>query len=259
MQALADSQTCSNTQKAYEPKEIEWNEYCDTVVTNKSSYVRGVTKDKVYRFMVYVAMRSKRKPPGSSKKASSKKKQALLKYFDHEQYLATNKMFEDWLKSKAMGEDSTPPCPEDAIGADLYNTYKSVIKLINGKQLNAQPWEQIWTSDVLVLTKWVKLRRKISDKASHKEKVDGNFDPFKLLANFGRLEERFWQSGYPNHCSAVTWLRNRMVLLATTKGILRGESIMKAELSDFLGVPIQQKNDPHMSYICVMEIAFGKR
>jgi hypothetical protein len=49
-----------------------------------------------------------------------------------------------------------------------------------------------------------------------------------------------------------------MILLATEKGILRGESIMKAELSDFLGVPIKQANDPHMSYICIMEIAFGK-
>jgi hypothetical protein len=129
---------------------------------------------------------------------------------------------------------------------------------LHRSQKSTDTWEQIWSADVRHLEAWVKKRGKAVDKANYTEKANGAFNPIKILANFARLEGTLWHSGDGNVRSAVTWLRNRMILLATEKGILRGESIMKAELSDFLGVPIKQANDPHMSYICIMEIAFGK-
>ena len=54
-------------------------------------------------------------------------------------------------------------------------------------------------------------------------------------------------------------LRHRYCLLHLTSGILRCESLHRAELSDFLGITIPKKDtDVHAMYVMVNQIAFGK-
>ena len=58
--------------------------------------------------------------------------------------------------------------------------------------------------------------------------------------------------------SAVTELRNRYVLLHTTSGILRFESLEKACLSDFLGIIIEKKDDVHPLFVMITHVFTGK-
>ena len=54
------------------------------------------------------------------------------------------------------------------------------------------------------------------------------------------------------------WYRNRFVFNWSKSGILRCESIYKAELSDTFHVTFQAPKDPHPWTALVMSIALGK-
>ena len=73
------------------------------------------------------------------------------------------------------------------------------------------------------------------------------------------IEQRLWNKGAHNKRSAVTQLRNRYVLTHTTSGILRFESLRKAELSDFLALNIKRKKDVHSCTVMVTQLPTGKQ
>ena len=58
--------------------------------------------------------------------------------------------------------------------------------------------------------------------------------------------------------SCLAWLRNRYCFLQTYSGILRCESVQKAELSDLLSIDMQKSSDIHNIELLVMQIATGK-
>ena len=64
--------------------------------------------------------------------------------------------------------------------------------------------------------------------------------------------------GAANYRSAYAYLRHRFCLLFSTSGILRCESLYKAELSDFLGLSYKQETDVHKFYMMIMQISTGK-
>ena len=47
-------------------------------------------------------------------------------------------------------------------------------------------------------------------------------------------------------------------MLFTTSGILRCESLYKAELSNFIGLRMKKTTDVHSLYLLIMQIATGK-
>ena len=74
------------------------------------------------------------------------------------------------------------------------------------------------------------------------------------------IEESFYQSGVRSRSQATVGssLRNRFVFLATTCGLLRGESMFKMELSDLFALNWGGPKDPHPMMILVCQIAKGK-
>ena len=84
------------------------------------------------------------------------------------------------------------------------------------------------------------------------------FAPFTVIQKYNNIEEKLWANGLKNTRSAVTQLRNRYVLTHTTSGILRFESLAKAELSDFLSIEIKREEDTHPLTIMVTQLPTGK-
>ena len=68
-----------NTKAAYEPKQLEFLEFCDEIYGNAAT-ARHIDADKVYRFLFYVTHRKKKKP------GPKKKGQKPAGSFDAEQY-----------------------------------------------------------------------------------------------------------------------------------------------------------------------------
>jgi hypothetical protein len=57
---------------------------------------------------------------------------------------------------------------------------------------------------------------------------------------------------------SYAWIRNRYYFLQSYCGILRCDSLFKAELSNTLGITIQKKQDPHRLYLLILQMASGK-
>ena len=106
----------------------------------------------------------------------------------------------------------------------------------------------------------VKLQKSRAGKKNFKEKINhasasmGAVEHVKDMENFLLHYGFNWTDGRQVFAS----LRNRYIFLHTCRGILRGESLFKGELSDEFGIECQREDDPHQFYIAIMQIATGK-
>jgi hypothetical protein len=81
-----------------------------------------------------------------------------------------------------------------------------------------------------------------------------------IVEQYCKIEEALWQHGSQNKRSVASGLRHRYCLLHLTSGILRCESLYRAELSDFLGLLVPKKPiDPHNMWLMITQIPQGKQ
>ena len=239
----------ANTSLAYDPKEEEWRQYCRHVYPhNRTAEI--LNKDRVYRFLFYQCFREMKKRGG--RRGGGRWAQV----FDTESY-------DSLMRSVDTGADQlATPCPRKGLAHQAIAQYKAVLKNLYRRQVvdkvQALPWELIWTARCDELVHIVKTRLPKQKKANYEEKVDHAFDPYNIVQKYPDIEEKLWEKGLQNTRSAVTQLRNRYVLLHTTSGILRFESLQKAELSDFLAVEVKKEQDSHALTIMVTQLATGK-
>jgi hypothetical protein len=90
------------------------------------------------------------------------------------------------------------------------------------------------------------------------EKLEAEFAPYAAVDKYDKLEHELWDRGRVSHRSAGSWLRNRYCMLHTTSGILRCESMYRAELSDFLELTLKKKEDPHPLTLMITQLPTGK-
>jgi hypothetical protein len=80
-----------------------------------------------------------------------------------------------------------------------------------------------------------------------------------MIDSYGEIEEQLWLHGSTNKRSAACGLRHRYCLLHLTSGLLRCESLYRAELSDFLGITVPKRpTDIDRVYVMVTQIPEGK-
>jgi Centromere DNA-binding protein complex CBF3 subunit, domain 2 len=110
------------------------------------------------------------------------------------------------------------------------------------------------------LVKHVKERVPLRKKANYEEKVDGEFAPYMMVEHYSSIEAMMWaDADQPGNRSVCCGLRHRYCVLHLTSGILRCESIYRAEFSDFLGIYIpKQDTDVHQPYVMISQIPIGK-
>jgi hypothetical protein len=98
-------------------------------------------------------------------------------------------------------------------------------------------------------------------KKQYKKKYTRAFGNYATIEKFGDLEEELWclYDRSSNIRSACSHLRNRYHVLHMTSGILRSESLYRAELSDFMGVTLKDnQSDIHQMFVMINQIAIGK-
>ena len=71
------------------------------------------------------------------------------------------------------------------------------------------------------------------------------------------VEQKMWSKSTKIKGTG-SWFRNRFVFLYTTAGILRSESLFRAELSDFLSIRVKKAEDIHPLLLMITQIPEGK-
>jgi hypothetical protein len=110
------------------------------------------------------------------------------------------------------------------------------------------------------LLKVVKGQKQRVKKLGYAEKVDHEMPPYGALDTSDQTENALFQSGCVTDArSTFSSLRNRFTFLFTVGGILNGESVYMAELSDLLHCKIQREHcDPHPVTVMILQMATGK-
>jgi hypothetical protein len=241
-----------NTKLAYDGKTAEFYQYCASLYPT-DPFKNNLESIKVWNFMFYQCMRPKRKQGGAKKRADGVD---TFVRSDYEEVMASYKTwFED--------QSEAPPEPADPVGKSMVAQYKAAIYHIYedqcAKKVCSANWDQIWLAPIKNLETLVKERRASNNKKNHKEKLDHEFSPYTIVEEYPNIEAEMWERGNgTNTRSTFAWLRHRFCLLFSTSGILRCESLYKAELSDFLGLPMQNGPDPHQLSVMIMQIPSGK-
>ena len=246
-----------STRNVNDPKIQEYYDYCLSLYGNSDPYYCNLDDNKVFNFMFYQSMREPRQQGG--------KKNRTRLGFDRADFDSIMQQYRAWMATEDdmnATSSSPPPEPENSLGPNSFAQYKSCLKWIYRDQVarhvTSLTWDQIWTLKCENLQQLVKTRTPANKKKNYHEKVDYEFAPYTVVEDFPKIETETWVSGYGSVRSASAWLRHRYCLLQSTSGILRCESLFKAELSDMLGITVQHEHDPHPLYVLVMQIATGK-
>jgi hypothetical protein len=239
----------ANTSAAYDPKVAEFKAYCTSVYADEE-FAHNLDHTKVWKFMFYQCMRPKKKCGGPKNRANA--------FFDRLDYDKVMAAYKDWFGNQSQ----PPPEPADPVGRSVMVQYKAAVQCIfqdqKAKKVCAASWEDIWPLCLKNLENLVKGRRAANNKKNHVEKLDHEFAPYTIVEEYPKIEAAMWERGNgTSRRSTYAWLRHRFCLLFSTSGILRCESLFKAELSDFLGLHMKKETDPHKLFLMIMQIPSG--
>ena len=156
------------------------------------------------------------------------------------------------------------PRPTRPIGKATFDQYKAVFrkmyKVQTAKNVLSLHWEAVWKMGLDEMALHVKTRAPRIKRETYQEKVSGEISPYLIVEEYSAIEEMLWNDSKV-HCRRMiaTRLRHRYCLQHLTAGILRCESLHKAEWSDFLGITIPKKvTDIDDMYIMINQIPIGK-
>jgi hypothetical protein len=243
-----------STSTIYDAKSKEYFGYC-TSLYPRDRYAMVLSQYKVYRFMFYQSFRDQKKR-GGTRDAT----RANGNNFVRSDYDLVMARYDDYLSNRSDG--SAPPEPTKPVGKQTIDQYKAVLRWIyksqTAQRVLALVWDQIWTLPCENLHKVVKERRSAMKKLNYEEKLEAEFAPYTAVMQYDQIEEVLWKKGDTNIRSACAWLRHRFCLLYSTSGILRCESLYRAELSDFLGLDMKKPEDVHPLFLMISQIPQGK-
>lgn len=244
-----------NTQKAMDPKAKEYFAFCDLVYPN-DPFKFTLDYMKVYKFMYYQSFREQKQRGG-------KKQQGGNELFDLE-------LFHELMAQFASYDPDSPealgnyPRPTRPIGKATFDQYKAVFrrlyKVQRAKNVLSLHWDSIWMMGLDEMAKHVKTRAPKIKRQSYQEKVDGEFAPYLIVEQYPMIEEALWNdSKVVSRRMIAARLRHRYSAQHLTAGILRCESLSKAEWSDFLGIIIPKKiTDIDDMFCMINQIPLGK-
>jgi len=254
---LNDSHCPNNTMKQFDNKVLEHFDFCDKVHPY-DAYRHILAADKICRFMWFQCFRERKSRDGTKAARTTGAKfnlaecQALLAQFPQEPGVQMN--------------PAEHPVPKQPTGCSTFAICKALFRKSHKVQVCEQKlspiWDQLWGMDMDDLKNHVKNRAPWVKKETHQEKVAGEFAPCTTVKRHCETEAKLWEDSVEatgNKQSINTALRHQHALLHLTSGILRFESLCRAELSDFLCVrPPMQDKDVHQPFVMVNQIAQGK-
>jgi Centromere DNA-binding protein complex CBF3 subunit, domain 2 len=260
---MGDSIRPGNTTRAFEPKTEEYFQFCQHLYPN-DPYKFNLSYDKVYRFMFYVAFRDNKTKAGTKESRKARKdavKQGI--HFDVNEYNKVMSRF-NFSPGAQISEEDWPK-PEHPISLSNFEQYKAVIRKIYkvqiAKRVLSTTWDHIWQMGLDSLREHVKVRTPQAKKESYAEKLAGEFAPYAAVEEYPAIESVLWEDSRVacGRRGVAAGLRHRYCLLQLTSGILRCESLYRAELSDFLTIrPPKRAIDVHPMLLMINQIMQGK-
>jgi len=253
---LNDAHRPANTAKQFDNRMLEHFDFCDKVYPHDQCR-HTLAADKMHRFMWHQCFREKKTRGGSLAARTIGAKFNLAEYQQlTSQFPST---------PGVMMDPAQHPAAVNPTGYSTFSIYKALFRKLYRLQVyeNKLPpiWDQLWGMDMDDLKNHVKDRAPRIKKETHQEKVNGMFAPHTIVERCGEIEAKLWidSACHNNKRSINTNLRHRYSLLHLTSGVLRCESLYRAELSDFLCVrPPRQEKDVHQPFVMVNAIAQGK-
>ena len=280
-----------NTSLAYDPKVIEFKQFCDQVFGGLPlSGPQGrynVNQTKVYGFFLYVAFRE-RKRRGRKKSVEDNTVVNNSVVFDVKEWnriavtmkrattgqiLNSNPEELETLQLATKGRFCSAFYkliePKKGVGFSTMVTTKAAIKKLWLSQVEGTPLlsmeDEIFGLTFTKMMNIVKERKIRQARLNYVEKVDKDSAPMESVSHINVLEQSLFDHGVStsgkfkaSQKSVHSSLRNRFIFLCTTCGVLRGESMFKAELSDLYNIAVTQKKDPHPFMILILQISAGK-
>ena len=243
-----------NTQKAYDPKNDEYVDFCNHAYSSHGISTRyTVTTEKLFLFLFYHAFREQYKRGGMN--------HGRAHGFSGSDYDYVQETWATYQSQFDAGTLTEIPDPANPVGWDTINTYKAVVYNIWEEQAsegaNSLSWDLIFSRKCRLLCDLVKNRKRRVKRKQNAEKIDHEFAPFTSMGQVGNIELQFWLDGKTPR-SMLPALRNRFVFLMCYCGLLRHESLFLGELSDMLHVQYDREKDWDPFFIMVMQIATGK-
>jgi hypothetical protein len=254
-EAVSRSYTVENTKKVYDRVKREWTDFCNCITDEDDDFPTFMNAQKVSDFMFYQCFRRRQKVGGRNGGA--------VLSFNYEDYKAVLAQYCDayhlWKQNK---ENVSFPDPGvEGVGSSAIIQYRAGLKKIFETQVstnqNSLAWDKVWTIQAKNLVKIVESRKMRVKREKYEEKVTKEFAGYHAVERFDEIERVFWDGGFDNIRSSFPYIRYRMLFLYTTSGILRCESLTKAELSDFQGLTVKKETDIDPLYVMVSQIPEG--
>ena len=244
--AVAEQDIPENSRLIKKRIEREWHDYCFHVDA-QGTFPLQMTPTKVYNFIFFQVFREKK--TGTSRNTlfdGHEYDRVLLEYHTH---------FE------CFRRDKTPiPHPTQGVGKSALHQYRAYLRKIHARHvaenLTSIPFELVFTEPCKTLIRIGEGRKTKQDRENYKEKVDKVFGPYQAVERMDEIEETMWFKSTKLQGTG-NWFRNRFVFLYTTAGILRSESLFRAELSDFLSIRIKKAEDVHPLMLMITQIPEG--
>lgn len=120
--------------------------------------------------------------------------------------------------------------------------------------------EELFGTWLKRLKDYVGGRKNRIKRATHAEKIDKDSASLGASKYIVQLEEYLYNRGIECHQrrSVFASLRDRVMFLFSTKGLLRGETFFQAELSDILHFDVEDEEDTSALMILILQFTLGK-
>ena len=243
-----------NTNRAMDPKMLEFKQFCTSLYGNHY-LAQIVTEEKAFAFLFYHAYRVKK---GKGQRLSTK--DSLVQRFDRADYdkvmLATTNLgvsTEGGNEAEGIG---------DVLGWDMVNHYRCAIKRVlryqKDNNANSLDKEALDSERIVRLLENVAKRKDRVAKANFKERMDGEFTPYKMIAEVTEIEDFMWNYHCQTPAFGAASLRDRYQFLGTLSGVLRSESLYRGDLSDLCDFKFKQRLEPDEYHIGIQRVSQGK-
>lgn len=261
-EAVIRDSRVDNTRIAYDRVIVEWKGFCAHTDPQNNDQFRSqlVTPEKLSNFLCYQVFRAKQKVGGISGGGRGRGRRG----FDHDEYEKLKLEYQDHFRMWQSDDRYRMPDPEGGgIGISAMIQYRAALKGLYEEQKQRDPtlmdWKSIWSYHATRLFRLVKTRKARIDRENFREKTNHDFSGYHALDQLENIENEFWKGSFnASMKTAFPYMRYRMLFLYTTSGILRCESLMKAELSDFQGITLKKQTDIDPIYVMITQIAEGR-
>ena len=177
-----------NTNRAMDPKMLEFKQFCTSVYGNQGYLTQIVTEEKAFAFLFYHAYREK------------KRKKKRLSCSDSEVQRFDRADYDKIMTSANFNLDIDPNTEDESIGDvlgwDMVNHYRCAIKRVLRHQrdnnANTLRNEDLDSERITRLLENVGKRKDRVAKANFKERMDGEFTPYKMISEVNLIEGYMW-------------------------------------------------------------------